>query len=365
MRRTPGLYKTESGIWKIDKRIQGYGRLQESTGSRSLKEAEKYLDFRLTEIRKELVFGKRPKRTWRQAAARYLDEYRHKRSIDRDAMDLEALDPFIGGLDLSQVHMETLRPFIEAKRKKGWKSSTVNRSLSVCRRVLNLAARLWRDKHTGLSWLETVPMIQTQDWHDARKPYPLSWEEQRRLLQALPPHLSEMALFGINTGLRNREICGLRWDDECEVPELGTSVFIIPAERNKNGEERLVVMNRVARSVVDSKRGEHRKYVFTYTRSPRQERKPLGDLTSPSWNRVVKRIGLPVRPHDLRHTFGRRLRAAGVSQETRKALLGHKNGDVTTHYSAPEIQELLDAVERICVQRKESPTLTLIRRKAG
>ena len=38
-----------------------------------------------------------------------------------------------------------------------------------------------------------------------------------------------------------------------------------------------------------------------------------------------------VRVHDLKHTFGRRLRAAGVPVETRKVLLGHRNGDITTH----------------------------------
>ena len=35
---------------------------------------------------------------------------------------------------------------------------------------------------------------------------------------------------------------------------------------------------------------------------------------------------------------------AGVPLETRKALLGHANGDITTHYSAAELNELLDAV---------------------
>ena len=55
-----------------------------------------------------------------------------------------------------------------------------------------------------------------------------------------------------------------------------------------------------------------------------------------------------VRVHDLKHTFGRRLRAAGVPLETRKVLLGHKNGDITSHYSAPEIEELLEAANRVC-----------------
>jgi integrase len=44
--------------------------------------------------------------------------------------------------------------------------------------------------------------------------------------------------------------------------------------------------------------------------------------------------------HDLRHTIGRRLRAAGVALETRQAILGHKSGSITTHSSAAELREL-------------------------
>jgi integrase len=64
--------------------------------------------------------------------------------------------------------------------------------------------------------------------------------------------------------------------------------------------------------------------------------------------------------HDLKHTFGRRLRAAGVPEETRKVLLGHKNGDITTHYSAAELAELLAAVNRID-RSLASPAITLLR----
>ncbi len=34
--------------------------------------------------------------------------------------------------------------------------------------------------------------------------------------------------------------------------------------------------------------------------------------------------------------------------ETRKVLLGHKNGVITSHYSAPELGELLEAANRVC-----------------
>ena len=42
-----------------------------------------------------------------------------------------------------------------------------------------------------------------------------------------------------------------------------------------------------------------------------------------------------IRVHDLKHTFGRRLRAAGVTEEDRKVLLGHKNGSITSHSRQP------------------------------
>ena len=93
----------------------------------------------------------------------------------------------------------------------------------------------------------------------------------------------------------------------------------------------------------------------------------MAKLHNSAWRRAWKSAGLPTEPgilkgvHNLRHTFGRRLRAAGVSLETRKALLGHASGDITTHYSAAELHELLSAVQKI-VDRgiAQTPTLTVV-----
>ena len=53
-----------------------------------------------------------------------------------------------------------------------------------------------------------------------------------------------------------------------------------------------------------------------------------------------------MRVHGLKHTFGRRLRAAGVSFEDRQDLLGHKSQRITTHYSEAELANLIAAAER-------------------
>jgi integrase len=72
-----------------------------------------------------------------------------------------------------------------------------------------------------------------------------------------------------------------------------------------------------------------------------------------------------IRFHDLKHTFGRRLRAAGITQEDRKALLGHKNGSITSHYSGAELGHLIEAANMVSATDSRGPVLTILRRKTG
>ena len=244
------------------------------------------------------------------------------------------------------------------------------------RRILNVAASEWIDEK-GLTWLETAPKIKLFPVKDARAPYPLTQEEQAILFQELPDHLARMALFKVNTGCREQEVCGLRWDYEVKVPELDTSVFLIPKENVKNGEERLVVLNRVAKSIVESLRGLHPTHVFV--RAPKKgEPQPVKKINNTAWKSARERAadewakrhgGLApegfrkVRVHDLKHTFGRRPRAAGVSFEDRQDLLGHKSGRITTHYSQAELSNLIAAAEKVCdTESRKIPATTWLRR---
>ena len=252
--------------------------------------------------------------------------------------------------------MGSLQPFIEARSRDGIKMRTINHGLKVVRRILNLASSEWMDEY-GLTWLANAPKIKLLPEHDLRKPYPLSWEEQSRLFKELPPHLEKMALFAVNTGCRDREICELRWDWEIKIPELtDLAVFIIPSTLVKNGEDRLVVCNATARSVIEDARGKHPTQVFSF------RGKPLTRMLSSGWRTARKKAGLPqVRVHDMKHTFGRRLRAAGVSYEDRQDLLGHRSGRITTHYSSAELQNLYETANRVCEARRSGLVLTLLR----
>ena len=352
-KQVPGLIM-RAGIWHIDKRILGR-RICQSTGTDQLEEAEQYLARVMEETRQAQVYGVRPTRTFEQAAAKFVLENQHKRSLTTDLVQFKHLMPWIGPAALDRIHIGTLQPWVQKRLKDRMSPGTINHGLKLVRRILNLAANEWFDEH-GMTWLLTAPKIKLLPDTNKRPPYPISWVEQTRLFRELPDYLEQMALFAVNTGCRDSEICNLRWEWEVDVPQLGTSVFIVPGVRVKNGDERLVVLNRVARSVVEARRGIDPVHVFTY------DGHPITRMLTSGWLRARTKAGLQqVRVHDLKHTFGRRLRAAGVSFEDRQDLLGHRSGRITTHYSAAELSRLLDAANRVCDATLNQPELLVMR----
>ncbi|PIT15179.1 tyrosine-type recombinase/integrase [Snodgrassella alvi] len=151
------------------------------------------------------------------------------------------------------------------------------------------------------------------------------------------------------------EVCQLDWRWEVKIPELNTSIFIIPADFGgtgkggvKNTDERIVVLNEATKQVIEAQRGLHPQYVFPC------DGKAVGRMLNNAWKNARKRAAkeyeqitvVPanedfknLRVHDLKHTFGCRLRVAGVDEEDRKDLMGHKSDkSVTSHYSAPTLE---------------------------
>ena len=96
-----------------------------------------------------------------------------------------------------------------------------------------------------------------------------------------------------------------------------------------------LILNRIARQVVESLRGSDETYVFG----------KASRMTDNPWHRAWKDAGLPTGKewckgvHKLRHTFGKRLRDAGVDSRDVQDLLHHMPRDITRHYSAPEIKK--------------------------
>jgi len=223
--RTPGLIK-RGAVFHIDKIIEGR-RVTESTGAKDLAEAERYLAHRRAEIRRAHVYGERPSVTMQEAAAKFLAEYCPEASLARATNNLAQVLAFVGNLDVAQVHDGVLEVYRHARRDAGIAAGTINLELATLTRVMNLAARVWRHEN-GRPYIDTAPLLRREKGPVVHVPYPLSWDEQRRLFGELPAHRAEAALFAVNTGLRQEELCALRWAWRVRVTELDTSIFVLP-----------------------------------------------------------------------------------------------------------------------------------------
>lgn len=361
--RTTGIYPSSNGTWQVDKWWRGTRIFQR--GFSTFEEADGWLIKRLGALRQQKLHGERPGRTFDDAAAHYLETNQDKVSIVTEIILLkgpekhpeEGVMHYIGNLQLHQVHDGTLAPYKTARLQAGRAHKTINLALAVVRRILNLAATAWRDEG-GRTWLDQAPAITMLPLvGHQREPRPITWSEQRTLLPKLPDHLARMALFTLNTGVRDDVVCNLRWEWEIPIPELGISVFEVPREHVKGRRRvRLVVCNSVAQSVVEACRGRHKEFVFVYRRervknvdqAPAMKYRQIETMNNTGWQRARKAAGLgDLHVHDLRHTVGMRLREAGVAESTIADVLWHSKQSMTHHYTVAQIVELHGALEKI------------------
>lgn len=356
--RTSGILCDSSGERTVNKQFKGE-RIFARLGKVSQDEAETWLRTRQTELecRRENAVRDGAEQLFATAAAKYLIECKQRevRTLEVIAYHVTILLPYIGSLTLRDVCNDALESFKDERVADGAKNATINRSLEVVRTVLNRAARVWRSN--GKPWLSVAPLIEMLDeTQQKRQPYPITWSEQASLMKHLPAHLQRMVLFTLNCGARDDNVCRLQWSWERKVPESGGSVFVIPASEFKSKRPHVLILNDVAARIVEECRGQHEEFVFVWRRErvkniedePVMPYRPVSTMNNTAFQSARRAAKLEkARVHDLRHTFGQRLREAGVSEEDRALLLGHAIAGMAQHYATATIVRLVTEANKV------------------
>ncbi len=147
--------------------------------------------------------GVKPRHTWDDAAAKFLEETSHKRTHEWDRSMLRWFQPLLGGKDLIDINRAVLDQ-VRAIRAKGVSTATVNRYMALVRTILRKACNEWE-------WIDRAPKVGMFRDGEGRV-RSLSREEFTRLLAELPPHLADMAQFSVATGLRQANVTRLHID---------------------------------------------------------------------------------------------------------------------------------------------------------
>lgn len=196
----------------------------------------------------------------------------------------------------------------------------------------------------------------------------LSREEEKKLLSACAsnPLLSAVVTIALNTTLRKKEIRTLRWsqiDFEKRLLTVGKTKTVEGGGRviplNQPAFEALV---RWAGHLVESKADD---YVFPACevagierKNPNRDRidasRPITSWRS-AWRAALRRAGLRIRFHDLRHTCITNLsESPAASEQTIMSIAGHVSRRMLEHYSHIRLQAKRRALDAIAAQPLEA-----------
>jgi len=276
----------------------------------------------------------KPSPLFRDFAREYLAwAKQNKKSWERDAYSVAALEPVFGHRRLREIHPFHVESY-KIWRKAQVSPATVNREVACLKRILNLATKWGK--------LQANPVREVKPFKEPRAPVRfLSEEEARRLIEACSPTLRPIVVVAIHTLLRKGEILGLTWD------RVNLGERFITVVETKNGEPRRVPLNATVVELLEKlpRRGE---YVFTNSSG-----KPY---------RCVKRIFAKAcakagirnfRFHDLRHTGASWLVMNGVDLLTVKKVGGWKTLAMVERYAHLSDEHLSRAVEKLAGQGLE------------
>ena len=279
----------------------------------------------------DLAYLKRkPRRTWDEAALRWLKEKAHKKSYRDDVSRIRWFTQYLRGKTLDQIGRDSIDQLI-SKRLARRSDRTRDLYVALIRAIFRKAMREWE-------WIETIPAFKTYGRAgDVRVRY-LTHEQAEALLASLPDHQRDVVLFALSTGLRQRNVLQLTWPQV----DLYRRIATIEAGDTKNGKALGVPLNEPAVTVLERQRGKHGTRVFTY------RGKPLNSANTRTWRKALKASGIKdFRWHDLRHTWATWLRQADVPTWVLQELGGWKSETMVRRYAHLSVKHLAPYADQL------------------
>ena len=303
--------------------------LQQSTGTTDKRSAQQVHNRLAAQRWEQDRLGVKPRHRWEDAVIRWLRETEHKATHEGNKSKLRWLDTYLGGCYLDEID-RTLIDRIKFARAKLASNGTANRYLALVRSILRRACNEWE-------WIERVPKFNLFREAEGRI-RSLTVAEVETLLKELPPHVADMALFSIATGLRQANVKSLEWS----TFDLENRHLWIPGSQHKNRRPHSVPLNETAVSLLQKQKGIHAVRVFTY------KGQPVANVNTKAWKAALLRAGIEdFRWHDLRHTFATWYRRAGTPTHELQRLGGWKTGAMVERHAHVAPEALQHAASRL------------------
>ena len=245
-----------AGIYYVKLASPDGSLIRRSTGTSDRKKAQEYHDRLKAELWDLARLKRKPKRTWDEAALRWLQEKAHKKSYRDDVSRIRWFTRHLRGKTLDQVTRDLIDRLVSRQLARR-SDRTKDLYVALIRAIFRRAMREWE-------WIDAMPSFKTYSKGGKVRVRYLTSAQAEAVLAKLPAHQKEVVLFALSTGLRQRNILDLTWDRV----DLARRLATIEASDTKNGEALGVPLNDVAVAVLERQQGRHKRFVFTYRGKP-------------------------------------------------------------------------------------------------
>ncbi|MBI2485837.1 MAG: site-specific integrase [Deltaproteobacteria bacterium] len=347
-----GVYQ-KGNRWYIDYYLPEGRRKREVVGHTkkvSKTVAEKALKARIGEIvqgKFSLEKANKPA-LFDRLVERYLEYARdNHRAYKRDVTISKVLLKFFNKILLGNItswHVEKIKSH---RKGEGKSLSTINRELTVLKRVFNLGIQWGLTNHNPVKGVKFFKIT-------SGKLRVLSVEEFQRLYYAASDHLKPILQTAISTGMRRGEVLNLKWED------IDFKTGVIYVKDSKNYEPRSIPMSeRLKETLEELRRNCDSEYLF-----PNTDGTPIESVNR-SFHTALRKSGIAYGTfHSLGHTFATWAVMAGVDIVALQEILGHKTIAMTKRYSHPTPEHKKKAMELVSIdtssRKAELPETNLV-----
>jgi site-specific recombinase XerD len=315
------------------------------------------------------------------------------RTADEESLVVaKILNPFFGSYRLQKINAALIRDFVAFLRSQSYAASTINRTVSLFRKILNDAVarevvtefpakgRLPKEKEIALRlelsgeeksrflnafddesrfrghFSQHRPagrVVSSQHFGGARRVFGGGLRPEGEAVgqyferfRAMKP----LFVIALETGLRRGDLLGLRWSS------VNFEQGWIRVAMQKTRREALIPISVACREALLECRHRHVLNEFVFISA---EGKPLSWTTIRRYFELAKRlagINRRVRFHDLRHTFGSTLASQGVSLQVIAKALGHASVRMSERYARPSEESLQEIRRALDSYRLSAPT---------
>jgi integrase len=176
------------------------------------------------------------------------------------------------------------------------------------------------------------------------------------------PQMHAALALGLNTGLRDKELRQIRWE---QVDLIHKKALTVGKSKTDAGTGRVIPVNETALAALQAHAVCYVKrfgacrpewFVFAFgTPLPKDPTRPITSFKT-AWTKVRKNAGVKGRWHDNRHTLVTELAESGAGDQVIMSIAGHVSRAMLSRYSHVRMEVKRRALDEIAACQRTADT---------